>query len=80
MARRLPLAEKVYDQELAVTHYAGIPAGGKSTLCGTVEERGLKAKGMPTDAVVDCPGCIAAVRYYQGHQFDPLPEVGHGKG
>lgn len=80
MAKRLPLAEKVYDQELDETHYVGIPASGKSTLCGLAEGRGLKDQGMPTDAPVDCRGCIAAVRYFQSHQFDPLPEAGHGKG
>lgn len=80
MAKRLPLAERVYDPHRDVTHYAGNPSSGFTTLCRFTDWTDPKQKGLPTDALVDCSGCIDIVRYVLRHKLDPLPEDANGQG
>jgi hypothetical protein len=79
MAKRLPLAEKVYDPEHDETHYVANSFSGNVTLCGQTDWLAQKEPGLPTDAPVDCKACKSIVDYVQGHQFDEPGNTRYGK-
>jgi hypothetical protein len=75
MAKQLPLAEKVYYPARDQTHYIGSPR--HMTLCGCVKDD--IDQTLPTDAIVDCPTCIALIQYVQTHKFDEPGQSRYGK-
>lgn len=77
MAKRLPLAEKLYNPIEDETHYVGSALTFKPTLCGEAP-LDIQHEWLPTDAPVDCRVCLDIVAYVQRHAFDE-PEAKHGK-
>ncbi|MBV4524355.1 hypothetical protein KVG88_30235 [Pseudomonas sp. SWRI74] len=75
MAKQLPIAEKVYHPARDQTHYVG--RIGYITLCGC--QQGDIDQALPTDAMVDCPACIALIQYVQTHKFDEPGQSRYGK-
>ena len=62
-------AEKIYEPDEDIVHYAPPVGWDRVTLCGATDWIG-QSRGVTTKRKVTCSLCNALVEYVQSHEFD----------